>query len=116
MSQLEIKQTVKPTTKNFVIIVSVVCNYYGLDIEQLRMRDRREKTVRCRQMICYITRKYLKGYKTTEIGKAISQDHSNVSFSAKVMQTRIDKKDIIVGWGFDAATDYYNIKQLLGIC
>ena len=115
MSQLEIKQTVKPTTKNFVIIVSVVCNYYGLDIEQLRMRDRREKTVRCRQMICYITRKYLKGYELTEIGKAINQDHSNVSISVKVMQNRIDKKDWITDWVYDAATDYFNIKKLLGL-
>ena len=61
-------------------IIDVVCNNYGLELQQLQDGSRRRPLVKARQIICYLLRKYTY-LSLHDIADIFNQDHKIVVHS-----------------------------------
>jgi len=81
---------------NYNNVIKEVCNFYGISIERFYVRTRKREVVKCRQICCYIFKRY-----TTEslkrIGEIISPDnpfdHTTVIHSNQSVLDEIDTNE-----------------------
>jgi len=76
-------------TKLKELIISVVCQAYGVTFEQINVRSRKRELVEPRQIIMTLL-VVLAGYFTTTAGAIFERDHATVLSSKKIVSALLD--------------------------
>lgn len=71
------------------VIIRKICNFYGIDENEVKLKSRKQKYVLTRQIIAYCLKKYNK-LTVTKIAEILENDHSNITHSCKVIENYIE--------------------------
>lgn len=71
------------------IVQDVVCKHFGMSLEELLAKRRKQKIIRARHTAIYISKK-LTGLSLVAIGFRFRQDHSNVLYADRMVEKKIN--------------------------
>ncbi len=92
LAQQIIDRFVKSSAKNVSVeyITNIVCDYFGIGIDQLSLNSRKQQIVQSRQIAMYFSKKY-SNVSLAIIGKQCgNKDHSTVHHACKTISDRIE--------------------------
>jgi chromosomal replication initiator protein len=72
-------------------IQTVVCNHYGISVEELFKKDRHPNIVAARYILMFVMKKRM-GMSLVSIGKHFGKDHSTVIHAVKKVECILDPK------------------------
>lgn len=88
-----VSRIAKETSDSFNIneLLDIVCDYFGVDVEDVLGKTRKREIVIARQVAMYLCQKVGK-INTTQIGRLVGKrDHSTVNHSIKLVAAQIEK-------------------------
>jgi chromosomal replication initiation ATPase DnaA len=88
-------------------IMQAVCDYFDIDAETLRSRQRDAYTAEARQICCYLIREYNPRFSYDSIGAIVKRAGCVAFYAVHVIENRLSIKDAVT------TPAVYNLRKIL---
>lgn len=85
-------------------ILSIVCDYYNLSMDEIRSSKKKKEILLARQISIYLCRTLIPDLSFKQLGKIMNKDHTSILYSINKVQTKLNTKD---GAGLKNTIDHF---------